>query len=334
MGAKKTEDNGGLLGQSGVFAQLLEMVRRLAAFDGTVLVVGETGTGKELVARAIHYLGPRRNLPFLPVNCGAIPDTLVESELFGHTRGAFTDARDSRAGVIAQAEGGTLFLDEIETLSVRGQVALLRFLQDHEYRPLGAHASHEANVRVLAASNVDLEALAERGGFRHDLLYRLEVFKLEVPALRSRGDDVTLLAESFVARFCREYHKPPQTLAPDAVAYLRQHAWPGNVRQLENLIRRAVFLCDDAVLGLSHITFPASDTAPVPRNASFREAKARAIASFERSYLSDLLAHTRGNITMAARLSGKERSRLTKLVKKHGLDRSRYSLNTPDRSTV
>ena len=319
---------GRLLGHSTVFQELHRMVRRLAAFDGTVLVQGETGTGKEVIARAIHYLGARQALPFLPINCGAIPDTLVESELFGHARGAFTDARDAHLGVIAQAEGGTLFLDEVEALSARGQVALLRFLQDHEYRPLGARSSHAANVRVLAASNVDLETVVKAGTFRSDLLYRLDVFKLEVPPLRARGDDVILLAETFIGEYCREYRKPAQTLAPEALAFLRAHQWPGNVRQLENLMRRAVFLCDDPVIALRHVSMTPPVDAPGPgREASFREAKARAIATFERSYLTALLARTRGNITQAARLSGKERSRFTKLVKKHGLDRGQFSVS-------
>lgn len=319
---------GKLLGRSTVLQELHRMVRRLATFDGTVLVQGETGTGKEVIARAIHYLGARRDLPFLPINCGAIPDTLVESELFGHARGAFTDARMAHLGVIGQAEGGTLFLDEVEALSVRGQIALLRFLQDHEYRPLGARSSQAANVRVLAASNVDLETMVKAGAFRSDLLYRLDVIKLEVPPLRARGDDVILLAETFIGEYCREYRKPAQTLAPEAMAFLRGHSWPGNVRQLENLMRRAVFLCDERVIALRHVTMtPSAEALADAREGSFREAKARAIAVFERGYLTDLLARTRGNITLAARLSGKERSRFTKLVKKHGLDRGQFSVS-------
>jgi len=183
-------------------------------------------------------------------------------------------------------------------------------------------------VRVLAASNVDLEMVADAGTFRTDLLYRLNAFKLDLPPLRLRGDDIVLLAETFVAQFCREYGKPLQVLGPATIDFLLQQSWPGNVRQLENLIRRAVFLCDDTVIGVQHATATLGERVGEPRRPSFREAKAQAIAHFERAYLAELLARTGGNITLAARLSGKERSRFTKLVKKHGLDRSAFTGNT------
>jgi DNA-binding NtrC family response regulator len=314
-----------LIGRSDAFVGTLRLVHRMAACDTTVLIQGETGTGKELAARLIHYLSARRDSPFLPVNCGAIPDALTESELFGHTRGAYTDARDPRAGVIAQAEGGTLFLDEIEALSARGQVGLLRFLQDREYRPVGGSTVHEANVRVLAASNVNLDTIARSGGYRADLLYRLDVFKLELPPLRARGDDVVLLAEAFVAQFCRQYGKAPRTLSRETVDFLLRYSWPGNVRELENLMHRAVFLSDGAVIELGDATVSQPQTrAGRSTERSFNEAKTAAIARFERAYLAELLQRTRGNMTLAARLSGKERSRLTKLVKKHGLNREDF----------
>jgi DNA-binding NtrC family response regulator len=303
-------------------------VHRLAACDSTVLIQGETGTGKELAARLIHYLSGRRDSPFLPVNCGAIPDTLTESELFGHIRGAYTDAREHRAGLVAQAEGGTLFLDEIEALSPRGQVGLLRFLQDREYRPVGASKVLEANVRVLAASNVNLDTLAKSGGYRSDLVYRLDVFKLEVPPLRARGDDVILLAEAFVAQFCRQYEKPERALSSETADLLRRYAWPGNIRELENLMHRAVFLSDGPVIGLHDVSMSDEEARSTQSiDSTFNEAKNAAIARFERTYLAELLARTRGNMTLAARLSGKERSRLTKLVKKHGLKRQDFLPN-------
>jgi two-component system response regulator GlrR len=190
-----------LVGESPAFLRCLALVRKYAACHATVLVQGETGTGKELAARAIHYLGGRSEYPFIPVNCGAIPETLVENELFGHAPGAFTDARDARCGVIADAEGGTLFLDEVEALSFRGQVALLRFLQDRQYRPLGARRPLTANVRVIAAANENLNAMVERGQFRRDLFFRLRVMSLEMPPLRERGSDAVLLAEQFLRQF-------------------------------------------------------------------------------------------------------------------------------------
>jgi len=204
-----------LLGKSLEFTQVLQQIDRFARCDAALLINGETGIGKELVARAIHYLSQRRDGPFIPVNCGAIPDSLIGSELFGHSRGAFTDAREARQGLIAQAEGGTLFLDELETLSASGQVALLRFLQDHEYRPLGASQSRLANVRVIGATNANLAALAKQGTFRQDLLYRLNVLTLDLPPLRSRGDDAVVLAQAFLRTLCSRYQQPQRSTIYD-----------------------------------------------------------------------------------------------------------------------
>jgi two-component system response regulator GlrR len=311
-----------LVGSSPAFVASVELIRRVAACEATVLIQGETGTGKELAARAIHYLGTRRDAPFVPINCGAIPESLVENELFGHARGAYTDARESRQGVIAQAEGGTLFLDEVEAMGPRGQVALLRFLEDREYRPVGGLPCG-ANIRVVASSNADLAALAAEGRYRQDLLFRLNILVLDLPPLRERGDDVTLLAETFARRFCRQYRKRAMALHPDTVRQLAGQEWPGNVRELENLIHRTVVLSDGAVLSIAPAAAPAAGAALTVRG--FREAKARAIAAFEKAYLAELLARTRGNLSLAARLSGKERSRLGKLVKKHGIARARFS---------
>jgi len=222
--------------------RLLGQIERFARCDATVLINGETGTGKELTARAIHYHGKRAEGPFIPINCGALPDALFGSELFGHTRGAFTDAYESRAGLVEQAEGGTLFLDELEALSPAGQVALLRFLQDHEYRPLGAPRARVANVRVLGATNADLSSFVRQGKFRQDLLYRLDVLTLDVPPLRNRGDDALVLARAFLRKLCSRYQQLERTFHADAIAALRSYEWPGNVRELENLIRRIAAL--------------------------------------------------------------------------------------------
>jgi DNA-binding NtrC family response regulator len=313
-----------LIGESPAFLDCLRLIRRMAACDATVLIQGETGTGKELAARAIHYLGPRRSAPFIPVNCGALPESLVESELFGHVRGAFTDARETCAGVIAQAEGGTLFLDEVEALGLHAQVALLRFLQEREYRPIGGQLVRGAKVRVVASANVDLTVIAENGTFRQDLLFRLNVLPLTLPPLRDRGEDVATLAETFLRRFSRQYGQPQKTLDADSASFLSRHTWPGNVRELENLIHRQVLLSDSTVIRLVP-----ERTEGDGAESTFREAKARAIAEFERRYVVTLLLRTRGNISLAARLSGKERSRLCKMVKKYGLERARFAVGEP-----
>ena len=318
------------MGESAAFAKVRRLIERLAACDAPVLINGETGTGKELAARSIHYAGVRRESPFLPLNCGAIPENLVESELFGHVRGAFTDAREAHSGVVAQAEGGTLFLDEIEALGARGQVALLRFLQDLVYRPVGGTTARSANVRVIAASNVDLSVLARKGAYRQDLLFRLNVLMLEMPALRHRSDDVILLAEAFVRRFGERYGKKHLRLHPESHRWLRSHDWPGNVRELENLVHREVLLSDGDTVRLGPGAGTAMETAEGPAatgltRSAFRQAKAHVVHEFERAYLTELLARTFGNVAQAARLCGQERSRLNKLVRKHGLDRSDFS---------
>ncbi len=318
----------GLLGRSGAFLRCLERIERYAACDAPVLFQGETGTGKELAARAVHYLGTRRNTAFVPVNCGAIPEALIESELFGHVRGAFTDAREAHPGLIAQAEGGALLLDEIEALSARAQVALLRFLQSREYRPVGGRLVQGADVRIIAASNADLQAMASSGGFRADLLFRLDVLSTHIPALRERGDDAVLLARAFVDRYAREYGKAPMALAAADEAWILTQPWPGNVRELENVVHRAVVLSDGPVLDLRRAGETAaaasSDAPPRLTDCAFREAKARAIAQFERSYVTELLARSHGNLSLAARVAGKERSRFGRLVKKYGLTRDAF----------
>ncbi len=313
-----------LIGESPKFLAAVELIKRMARCDATVLIQGETGTGKELAGRAIHYLGARRDAPFVAVNCGAIPDTLIESELFGHVRGAFTDARSSRSGLIAQAAGGTLFLDEVDSLIPKSQVALLRFLQDREYRPVGSELVQRADVRIIAATNADLAALAEEGRYRLDLLFRLNVLSLQLPPLRDRDDDVMLLADVFLRRLCEQYRSPARHLDPDLRDSLRNRPWPGNVRELENFIQREFLLSDGPVIGTATQTAPEPVGDGGPPTLSFREAKARAIEDFERRYLSRLLSHARGNISLASRISGKERRRLGKMLKKHGLVRTEF----------
>lgn len=330
-----------LHGQSPAFRSALALLHQCARVDATVLVCGETGTGKELAARAIHYLSPRRHGPFVPINCGALPDSILEAELFGHTRGAFTDAKTDSLGVIGQAHGGTLFLDEIDSLSPRAQAAILRFAQDRSYRPLGSPQTRQADVRIVAATNADLSTLAEQGRFRQDLLYRLNVLSVPLPPLRERQDDTLLLARAFVQRLVRQYGTPARALAGSSVAWLQQpKAWPGNVRELEHLIHRAFLLSSGPLVDLqgradqpagSPASLPAPILAPeaapanapadAPALAAFAEAKAEAIEAFERRYLVAVLSQAGGNLSLAARMAGKERSRFCRLVRKHGLQR-------------
>ncbi len=318
-----------LIGKSRSFAQALALITKFATCDATVLIQGETGTGKELAARAIHYLGARRDLPFVPVNCGALPENLVESELFGHVRGAFTDAKQARIGFVAQARGGTLFLDEIEAMSPRAQVALLRFLQDKEYRPVGGGVVKDANVRVLGSSNADLQVMVQKGLFRSDLLFRLNVLVLRMPPLRERTGDVAVLAEAFLRRLSLQYGAPSRVFHPHTLQALDAYDWPGNVRELENVVHRQVVMASGPVIEIASVDpyAPDPNLPTVARSVAdegFKSAKARAVAQFEKAYLAALLAKTAGNMTLASRISGKDRSDLGKLVKKYGLERQQF----------
>jgi DNA-binding NtrC family response regulator len=313
-----------LIGRSAPFRQALQCLLDWARVDATVLLCGETGTGKELAARAIHYLSDRRGGPFVPVNCGAITDSLLEAELFGHVRGAFTDAKQDARGMIALAQGGTLFLDEVDSLSPRAQAAILRFVQDHSYRPVGAARFQEGNVRVIAASNADLEALAHGGRFREDLLYRLNLLSVTLPPLREREGDALLLAQAFVRRFCAQYGLRRELDEASAAALLCRHPWPGNVRELEHRIHRCFLMAHEERIDLGLAPPPGSAPgaeAPVASSVAFAAAKAQVIAEFERRSVRELLRQAQGNLSLAARLAGKERSRFGKLVKKYGLQR-------------
>ena len=303
----------------------MALIARLTRVDVPVLVVGETGTGKELVARALHYSGARRDRPFVPVDCGALPETLFESELFGHARGAFTDARSSTAGLVAQADGGTLFFDEIHALSLRSQAALLRFLQDSSYRQLGSALHQRANVRFVAATNRDLKQGAGQGWFREDLIYRLDVAHVRMPSLRERPEDIPELVERCIVRFCARYGREFCRFDEPTLAWMLKQAWPGNVRELENFVQRALLACDGCVM---HVDDCTGDVHPAPEAARamppFNHARAKAVAAFEASYLRAALAQSQGNVSAAARQAGKERRVFGRLLKKHGIDRSEY----------
>jgi DNA-binding NtrC family response regulator len=312
-----------LVGTSTAFLEAMRRVRRLVRCDAPVLLRGETGTGKELVARAIHYLGPRAGGPFVPINCGALPDHLVENELFGHEKGAFTDAKSTYPGAVGEAAGGTLFLDEVEALSPKAQAALLRFLQDREYRRLGGSQICRSSARVLAASKADLRDLCERREFRSDLFFRLDILSVNLPPLRAREGDAEILASHFVARYARQYGLGRIYLDRRCLPSLREYAWPGNVRELENLVHRQVLMADGPRVllnpGAAEVA-PAEPPADDPLwGGTFAEAKVRAIESFERRYLTRLMDEANGNVSQAARRANKERRALGKLLKKYQL---------------
>jgi len=314
------------IGESSAFRTMLSILSRIARYDATVLISGETGSGKEMAARAIHYQGSRRERPFIPVNCGALPDHLVENELFGHARGAYTDARESQIGLIAQAEGGTLFLDEVDTLTTKAQVSLLRFLQDGQYRRLGSSRSETADVRIVAACNSDLRQSVDQGCFRADLYYRLTAMELQVPPLRAREYDAVLLARHFVAESARQYRLPVQDLHPETEHWLLHYAWPGNVRELHNRIQREFLLSDGPDILVREVA-PDNDRRrqpdrrlACPMTLNFNEAKQQVVNTFERSQLQRLMREAAGNVSNAARLAGKERRALGKLLKKHGIE--------------
>jgi two-component system, NtrC family, response regulator GlrR len=316
-----------LVGESPDFLMLLEKIPQIAKCDANVLIEGETGTGKEVYARAIHYRGKRSSKPFVPVNCGAIPLELVENELFGHERGAFTSAFALQAGLIEEAHGGTLFLDEIDCLPPLAQVKLLRFLQEKEYKPLGSTRLRKADVRIIAASNLNLEMAIQNGKMRQDLFYRLNVISLTLPPLRERREDIPLLARYFVARYSAEFAKELTGIAADAMHVLTTYGWPGNVRQLQHVIERATVMTEGSQLVIKDLDIPSSQD--FDRCESLREAKAKEIAKFEKNYIQGLLSVCNGNITRAAEVAQKNRRALWQLIQKHRIDVSRFKPSIP-----
>jgi DNA-binding NtrC family response regulator len=314
-----------LVGESPAFLAEIKKIPLLAKCDASVLISGETGTGKELCARAIHYLSPRASHPFIPVNCGAIPTELVENELFGHERGAFTGASTSQFGVIHEADGGTLFLDEIDCLPLLAQVKLLRFLQEKEYRPLGCTKMCKVDVRVITATNIDFEEAVRVGRLRQDLYYRLNVIPLVLPPLRERREDIPLLARHFLAKYAAEFDKPMTDFSLDAMQKLVLYDWPGNVRELEHVVERAVVLSEQAVIRGAGIVLPRLEATACQE--SFQKAKAKVVAQFERTYIQGLLLAYQGNITKAAQAAQKNRRAFWQLMRKHQIDAHSFKSN-------
>jgi DNA-binding NtrC family response regulator len=298
-----------IIGESPALRATLERAARVLPHSGaTVLITGETGTGKELLARALHYGGPRAAAPFVELNCAAIPAQLLESELFGHERGAFTDAKTAKPGLFEAADGGTLLLDEINRLAPELQSKLLRALEEKTTRRLGSTTSRRVDVRIIAATNIDLAAAVRAGGFREDLFYRLNVVCLHLPALRERGDDVLLLAAGFVKKFSTQYGIPQPTLRPDIERALVAHAWPGNVRELRNAIERALLLSPPGQLDIAELTpaAPVASVGELPFPARLDQ--------IVRAAARTMLDATGGNRSEAARRLGISRSRLQRLL--------------------
>jgi DNA-binding NtrC family response regulator len=306
-----------IIGENPAFLDRVRCVPRFARCDATVLISGESGTGKEIFARAIHYLSPRADGPFVPINCGALPENLVESEIFGHKRGAFTGAASDQAGLIREAEGGTLFLDEIDTLTPPAQVKLLRFLQDGEYHPVGSRQILHANIRVVAAGNADFSQIVREGKFREDLFYRLNVLALALPALRERRGDILLLTHDFLEKQAAIAGTRPKIISLAALNRLLCHSWPGNVRELQNVLTRAIVLSDKDSVEPSDLDLP--EGGPAAEEQSFRAMKSHAVQRFEHDFLATVLLAHGGNITRAASAVKKNRRAFWELLRKHHL---------------
>jgi two-component system response regulator PilR (NtrC family) len=317
-----------ILGTSPAIHKLREMIGRVARSQAPVHICGESGTGKELVARMIHDSGPRRDAPFVPVNCGAIPSELMESELFGHKRGSFTGAVSDKRGLIQSAEGGTLFLDEIADLPLHMQVKLLRVIQEKAVRPVGEQAEVAVDVRVLSATHRNLAALVADGRFREDLFYRVNVIELRVPALRERREDIPELAEAILRRLGRRMKLPPPNLAEDAMAALEDYGFPGNVRELENILERAITLCSAGEITASDIQLRSTPggSAGAARAGFAEEAQAPGgaledhLEELERGAIVKALEQTRYNKTAAAKVLGMSFRALRYRIKKLGIE--------------
>lgn len=313
----------GIIGSNRAYLAELGKLEKIAACDATVLIRGETGTGKEVFAQAIHYASARAGNALVAINCGAIPAELVEDELFGHVKGAYTTALGARDGLVREAEGGTLFLDDIDCLPLPAQAKLLRFLQEREYRPVGSNTVHRANVRVIAASNRDLQAWCGAGRFREDLFFRINVLSLRIPSLRDRRDDIAALAQHFIAHVGKGKAQPVTELSPAALQKLVMYDWPGNVRELKSVIERSVLLARGRRLEAHEIEL-SEHCVPSAAVESFHAMKAQVIENFERSYIERLLISTRGNVSAAANLAQKNRRAFFELIRKHGIAADSY----------
>ena len=319
---KERYDFSQIIGTSGPMRQVYEQIAQVAGTNTTVLVRGESGTGKELIAHAIHYNSPRAKKPFIKVSCAALPDSLIEAELFGHEKGAFTGAAARKKGRFELADGGTLFLDEIGDINLSTQVKLLRVLQEKEFERLGGVTPVKANVRLIAATNADLEKAIAAGTFREDLHYRLNVFTIFVPPLRERKTDILLLADSFLEKYSVEHGKSVKRISTPAIDMLMAYHWPGNVRELENSIERALLVCDGSVIHAHHLP-PSLQTSEASGTVT-RVSLSDAVGAYEKDLIQDALKTTRGNRVKAARLLDSTERIISYKVKKYGIDCRRF----------
>ncbi len=304
-----SDDSFGLIGVSRSIRNVFDSIRKVTSTSANVLIIGQSGTGKELVARAIHYSGKKTSTPFVPVNCGGIPEGLLESELFGYVKGAFTGATETRAGFFQTADGGTIFLDEVSETSLSMQVKLLRVLQDKEVFMVGATKPHKVNVRILAATNKDLIGLVKKGLFREDLYFRLNVITISIPPLRERGDDILILANHFAERFAAEMPRAAPRFSDRALEVLKNYYWPGNVRELENVIQRLVVMTDGDIID-------APDLPSLMRFSPLRQTGFdRPLAEVEAEYIKNVLTSVGGNKTKAAEILGIDRKTLREKLK-------------------
>ncbi len=300
----------GLIGESEAMHKVLNAIKKAASSSATILITGESGTGKELVARAIHYNSPRTSGPFVPINCGGIPETLLESELFGYVKGAFTGATESRAGFFQTAEGGTIFLDEISETGLSMQVKLLRVLQDKEVFMVGERHPQKVDVRIIAATNKDLLSLVKKGVFREDLYYRLNVITIDIPPLREREEDILLLVQHFAIKFAKEFGKPMPRFSENALQVLKSYYWPGNARELENIIQRLLIMSEEDIIDVP-------DLPSLMRFSALRGVGPnRTLAAVEAEYILSVLASVGNNKTKAAEILGIDRKTLREKLKK------------------
>jgi two-component system, NtrC family, response regulator GlrR len=313
-----------MIGESPAFVSEVSKIPLIAKSEAYVLITGETGTGKELFARAIHDLSPRARTPYIPINCGAIPVELVENELFGHKRGAFSGAGSSLPGLVEAADGGTLFLDEVNSLPMPAQAKLLRFLEEKEYRPLGSSRIIKADVRVISAANVDIEEAVNEGKMRLDLYHRLNVMTVKLPPLRDRREDIPLLANHFLRKRRAGSDGIAEEFTRDAMYILMLYEWPGNVRELEHVIERAVVMCKQQRISSIEISHAIGKFPP----RSFRDAKRENIEMFERDYIHGVLRLCGGNLAQAARIAQMDKPNLRRLIKKYRIDLGSFRQET------
>jgi DNA-binding NtrC family response regulator len=306
-----------VVGSSRAMQQVIEKLPSIAQTDASVVIYGESGTGKELVARTIHYYSKRATKPFVPVNCGALPENLLESELFGYKRGAFTDAHSDTRGLVEEATSGTLFLDEIGEISPKVQVKLLRFLQEKEVKPLGSTKTIQVDVRIISATNRDLKAAIANGDFREDLFYRLNIVPITIPPLRERKEDIPVLANHFLRRFMAEHQKQIKEISPLALQKLVAHDWPGNIRELENKIQQCVVTATQDVIRPEDLELPGE-------LHTFKEEKHKIVSEFERDFVARMLTLNAGNISRAARAAGMDRKNFWQLMKKHAIQAQEF----------